>query len=472
MSAPQGVTKSSSWTTAARDGSFAVMEALGAERPDSQGGAAAPQLGHPAACRRASTTQGAMCSSQWTATCRTIRPTFHGCWPSSTRASSLLAAALLAGAVPAQALAQQQPGWFVPSQAAPPASAPTGRRGRLSRTAPAPVAQAPLAPPAAADQGPELTEAELQRRAANLPQPPAPPLPPVFSPLWSVIATGDAVKVAPIGNGTLPAPLDANTTYYVIRGATNVLELAASASDATANTPITLTSAGAGSFRLTAPTVRSGQTNVVNDATAVVPNTIKLLPGGAAPPAPIMGVLGVPDVMRASSAAQAVDKVIGARKEKPPGRGAARPGNLAGSGAELQNDAPHLSREQGLVRRTRCARPGEHRPPRLQERIRIIQEAAQVALGQIERTLIGIIRQVAESRGMNLVLHRSQVALNVQEYDITEAVVAQLNRALPTVADPARWRGSRDAAQGLGIAPAVAHKTWHDAQRTRRANAR
>jgi hypothetical protein len=59
-----------------------------------------------------------------------------------------------------------------------------------------------------------------------------------------------------------------------------------------------------------------------------------------------------------------------------------------------------------------------------------------VALGQIERTLIGIIRQVSESRGMNLVLHRSQVALNVQEYDITEAVTEQLNRALPTVQIP------------------------------------
>ena len=37
---------------------------------------------------------------------------------------------------------------------------------------------------------------------------------------------------------------------------------------------------------------------------------------------------------------------------------------------------------------------------------------------------------------MNLVLHRSQVALNVQEFDITDAVAAQLNRALPTVQIP------------------------------------
>ena len=46
------------------------------------------------------------------------------------------------------------------------------------------------------------------------------------------------------------------------------------------------------------------------------------------------------------------------------------------------------------------------------------------------------LAQVAESRGMNLVLHRSQVALNVQEFDITDAVVIQLNKALPTVQIP------------------------------------
>ena len=44
---------------------------------------------------------------------------------------------------------------------------------------------------------------------------------------------------------------------------------------------------------------------------------------------------------------------------------------------------------------------------------------------------------MAESRGMNLVLHRAQVALNVNEFDITEQVVDQLNKVLPTVSIPA-----------------------------------
>src|SRR5208282_4912427 len=65
-----------------------------------------------------------------------------------------------------------------------------------------------------------------------------------------------------------------------------------------------------------------------------------------------------------------------------------------------------------------------------------IQNSGQAALAQIESELIAIIRQEAEARGMNLVLHREQVALNVDAFDITGDVVAQLNKLLPSVTVP------------------------------------
>ncbi len=151
------------------------------------------------------------------------------------------------------------------------------------------------------------------------------------------------------------------------------------------------------------------------------------------PPAPVIGVIGVPDVLQASTAAQAVDKVIQARR--------------AALTAEAQ-------KEQDLWRRTQEAladprarfSPDELRARELQLQNRIasdqlafrnqearIQAAAQVSLGQIERTLIAVIRQVAQSRGMNLVLHRAQVALNMNDFDITDEVTKQLNQVLPSV---------------------------------------
>ncbi len=359
--------------------------------------------------------------------------------PVRFRLPLLLTAAFAMGAPYAgPAVAQSQPGWFVPSQGQPAAQAPAApARGRRGRTAPSPVAAAPLPMPEPEGQD-QVTDAELQQKAANLPQPPAPPLPDIISSLYSAVATGDAVKVSASGPGAaLPAPLTADGTYYLIKSNTlNTVQLATSAENATAGTAITFDNAGAGTLRLTVPVAHTGAKNVIADFTPTLPSTLKLLAGGATPPMATVGVLGVPDVMRMSSAAQAVDKVIGARKQELQAAVQRAQTNWREMEASLQNDAPKLSREQVLSRERALRDRVNSDRHALQEHQRIIQEAAQVALGQIERTLIGIIRQVSESRGMNLVLHRSQVALNVQEFDITDAVAAQLNRALPTVQIP------------------------------------
>jgi Skp family chaperone for outer membrane proteins len=359
------------------------------------------------------------------------------------RHSLLLAAAVvLAAPVAPRAFAQSQPGWFVPPAGQAQSAAPAAPRGRRSRTAPAPVAQAPLPEPVA-DQAPDpqqdqVSDAEIQQKAANLPQPPAPPLPDIVSAFYSAIGTGDAVKVTATGTGAaLPAPLTADTTYFVIRlPGVNTVQLATTADNATAGTAIALENAGGGLLHLTAPQTHTGAKNVVADFSLTLPSTLKLLAGGATPPMAEVGVLGVPDVMRLSSAAQAVDKVIGARKQQLQAEVQQAQVKWREIEASIRADASKMTRDQlqararGLQVRVNADRHA------LQERQRIIQEAAQVALGQIERTLIGIIRQVSESRGMNLVLHRSQVALNIQEFDITDAVAAQLNRALPTVQIP------------------------------------
>jgi hypothetical protein len=71
------------------------------------------------------------------------------------------------------------------------------------------------------------------------------------------------------------------------------------------------------------------------------------------------------------------------------------------------------------------------------DRNRIIQEQGQYALLQIQRTLSEVVQKVASSRGMNLVLQRAEVAVNIPEFDITPQVTEVLNKALPSVVLPA-----------------------------------
>jgi Skp family chaperone for outer membrane proteins len=160
------------------------------------------------------------------------------------------------------------------------------------------------------------------------------------------------------------------------------------------------------------------------------------LPKGAPPPTPVIGVMGVPEVMRASTAAQQVEKIIGERREKLNQDAQKEQGVWREMQQSLANDRGKLSPEQIRARERELQDRITNAQKSFRDRNRIIQEAAQYALGQIERTLIAVIRQVAESRGMNLVLHRAQVALNINEFDITDEVGKQLNQLLPTVQIP------------------------------------
>lgn len=166
------------------------------------------------------------------------------------------------------------------------------------------------------------------------------------------------------------------------------------------------------------------------------PPDLPPLPKGEPPPAAVLGVLGVPEVMRASTAAQEVEKIIGVRRSKLNDDAQKEQQAWREIEQTLANERTKLSADQIRTRERQLQERVTNAQRTFRERNRVIQEAAQYALAQIERTLVQVIREVAESRGMNLVLHRSQVALNVNPFDITPAVTEQLNKVLPHVVVP------------------------------------
>jgi Skp family chaperone for outer membrane proteins len=164
--------------------------------------------------------------------------------------------------------------------------------------------------------------------------------------------------------------------------------------------------------------------------------TLGPLPKEPPPPALVLAVLGVPDVMQQSNAAQIIQRVIGARREKLRAEVERAQATWRELEQRLQNDAPHLTPDQGRARERELRERVTSDRRALQEKNRIIQEAGQVALNQIERTLTIIVQRVAEAHGINMVLHHSNVVLNMPAFDITPECVAQLNKLLPTVQIP------------------------------------
>jgi len=160
------------------------------------------------------------------------------------------------------------------------------------------------------------------------------------------------------------------------------------------------------------------------------------LPRGEAPPTAVIGVIGVPDIMRISTAAQQVEREIGARRQKLNEEAAREQAAWRDAQQTLASQRQGLSAEQLRTRERELQERITNAQRVFRERNQAIQEAAQFSLAQIERMLIAVIRQVADSRGMNLVLHRAQVALNVNEFDISQQVAEELNKVLPAVSIP------------------------------------
>ena len=161
---------------------------------------------------------------------------------------------------------------------------------------------------------------------------------------------------------------------------------------------------------------------------------LPMLPRGASPPAAVMAVIAVPEVMRASLAAQQIDKVIGERRQKLNAEAQAEQQAWRDIQQTLTNDRAKLSPDQIRTREKDLQDRINNGSKALRARDRIIQEATQVAINAVNANLLAVIRQVADSHGVNLVLHRQGTILNAPEFDLTEQVAAELNKLMPTVA--------------------------------------
>jgi Skp family chaperone for outer membrane proteins len=160
------------------------------------------------------------------------------------------------------------------------------------------------------------------------------------------------------------------------------------------------------------------------------------VPKGPTPPAAIVGVLSVADVMRASTAFQAADKEFVARRQKLNEDAQKEQAALRDLGQALANERGKLSAEQIRSREKDLQdRIAESRRV-FGERNRIIQEASQYVMAQLDRVVELVTQQVAISRGINLVLNRAQILGVTPEFDMTASVVENVNKVLASVVIP------------------------------------
>jgi Skp family chaperone for outer membrane proteins len=160
------------------------------------------------------------------------------------------------------------------------------------------------------------------------------------------------------------------------------------------------------------------------------------IPKGSATPAAIIGILSVPDVLRVSTAYQAAYKELNARGQKLNADAQKEQMTLRDMGQALANERTKLSPEQIRQKEKAIQDRATEAQRRFGERNRIIQEAGQYVMLQINRTMEQVAQQVALSRGINLVLNRAQILGTTADFDLTPAVAEVMNKVLPSVVVP------------------------------------
>jgi Skp family chaperone for outer membrane proteins len=166
------------------------------------------------------------------------------------------------------------------------------------------------------------------------------------------------------------------------------------------------------------------------------PPEVPPLPKGPTPPAAIVGVLSLADVVRASSAFQQADKEFITRRQKLNEDAQKEQQTLNTQNQSLANDRPKLTPEQIRAREKDLQDRITESRRVFGERNRVIQEASQYVMAQIDRAIEMVTQQVAISRGINVVLNRAQILGATPEFDMTPAVVDDLNKVLTKVIIP------------------------------------
>ncbi len=157
---------------------------------------------------------------------------------------------------------------------------------------------------------------------------------------------------------------------------------------------------------------------------------------GAPPPTAVVGILSVPDVLRISVAYQAADKELGARRQKLNEDAQKEQVALRELGQALVRDRAKMKPEEIRAKEREYEDRVNESRRKFAERNRIIQEAGQYVIAQIDRTLEAITQKVAIARGVNLVLNRAQLLGTTVDFDLTPQVAEVLNKILPTVTIP------------------------------------
>jgi Skp family chaperone for outer membrane proteins len=156
----------------------------------------------------------------------------------------------------------------------------------------------------------------------------------------------------------------------------------------------------------------------------------------AAPPI-VVGVLDVQYIIGQSKAAQGIRVALEKQASTYQAELAQQENSLRAADQQLMQQRASLSADEFDKKRMQLGQRVETLRQTAESRRKQLQTMENGAMRQVEQALLQAAAEIAQARGMTLVLNKSTVVLSAKSFDITQEALQKLNARLTSVKLPA-----------------------------------
>ena len=150
-------------------------------------------------------------------------------------------------------------------------------------------------------------------------------------------------------------------------------------------------------------------------------------------PAPIIAVVDVDKIRESAVAAKSVRDQLTKQQSAYQDEIAKQENDLRNTEQELNKQRTVLSPEAFAQRRQQFEQRVAEFQRSVQARRKQLDDAYKNSMVQVNKVVVDVIQEVAAQRGATLMLPRSQIILSAPAMEVTDEVLSQVNRKLPTV---------------------------------------
>jgi outer membrane protein len=151
-------------------------------------------------------------------------------------------------------------------------------------------------------------------------------------------------------------------------------------------------------------------------------------------PVPKIGVIDVQKVLRDSKAAKSVRPEFDKMRKAFQKRVSEQEQQLRQAEQELTRQRAILAPEAFSQKRRSLSEEARRAQNSVKERRRQLDRAFKDTKNEILKNLVMVARQVAEAKKLNMLLEKQFVFLSVKTMDVTNEVIARLDKRLPKLA--------------------------------------